>query len=139
MLNRKLPKRLFKNRDVIHAYENDRSARSRLKRMPRDHFDVLQNIEVGLVRTAQALPGIDDLAIHQALRGCTRGTELPEDADMRVVRLRAQLEMVREAREDVPDTVWNACLRTVDDSVERHSNLRPGETSYLSFIENYVR
>jgi len=136
---RKPPKRLFKNKDVIHAYQHDRSTRGRLKHMTRDHIDVLQNIEVALVSEARGDPNIDDRMIDQALRSCIKRADPPDDAGFRVVRLCGVLETMRSVREDVPDDIWIAGLRTVDESVRRHSNLSPGETSYLDFVRDYVR
>ena len=31
-----------------------------------------------------------------------------------------------------------SCLRTVDESVQRHSQLLPGETSYIDFVGRYL-
>jgi hypothetical protein len=144
MLPRKPPKRLFKNKDVIHVYQHDRSAglnrsaKGRLKHMTRDHADVLQNIEFALLKEARADASIDDRMIDQSLRSGSYGTELPEDADIRVVRLCAMLKSMREFREDVPDDIWIAGLRTVADSVRRHSTLTPGEASYIDFVKGYV-
>ncbi|MFI5454829.1 MAG: hypothetical protein ACHRXM_05200 [Isosphaerales bacterium] len=136
---RKPPKRLFKNQDVIHAYQHDRSARAGLKHMTRDHVDVLQNIEFALVNQAREGPNIDDRMIDQALRSCMNRTDPPDDAGFQVVRLCAVLETTRLMREDVSYETWIAGLRTVDQSVRRHSNLSPGETSYLDFVQDYVR
>jgi hypothetical protein len=145
MLPRKPPKRLFKNKDVIHVYEHDRSAglnrsaKGRLKHMTRDHVDLLQNIEFALVQEARADTSIDDRMIDQSLRSCSNETELPADADIRVVRLCAMLKTMRELRDEVPDDIWIAGLRTVDDSVRRHSKLMPGEASYIDFVKGYIR
>jgi hypothetical protein len=138
MQPKKLPKRLFKNQEVIHAYQHDRSAKSRLKQMPRDHPDVLHAIESAVVGCARQERGVDDLAIHQALRTCIEGTELPERAGVSTALVYTHLVGLRDSREDVPETVWVAGLRTVDESVRRHSNLSPGETSYLDFVRPYV-
>jgi hypothetical protein len=135
----KPPKRLFKNQDVIHSYEHDRSTRSRMKHLERDHLDVLQNIESFLVQIARQDPVFDDRVIDQALRFCIKGTQPPEDADHRVPLLVKTLEVLREQRRDVSDEIWIAALRKVDESVQSHSELRPGEKSYLQFVEEYVR
>jgi hypothetical protein len=138
MLPRKPPKRLFKNKDVIHTYQHDRSARGQLKRMTRDHVDVLQNIEFALVNEARRDPNIDDRMIDQALRSCINRTDPPDEGGFRVARLCGVLENMRSVREDVPDDIWIAGLRTVDDSVRRHSRLLPAERSYLDFAGGYV-
>jgi hypothetical protein len=139
MLPRKPPKRLFKNQEVIHAYQNDRAAKSRLKQMPRDHPDVLYAIEAALVASAREDPVIDDVAIHQALRACIQRAPLPQDADDRTELVYAGLVGARALFHGVPESIWIAGLRTVEESVRRHSNLSPGETSYLDFVTGYVR
>ncbi len=48
------------------------------------------------------------------------------------------LRAMRENREDITDDVWREALHVVADSVKRHSELRPGETSYLSFASRFV-
>ncbi len=136
---KKPPRRLFKSADVIHSYQHDRSTRSRMKHLERDHLDVLQNIEFFLVKIARQNPIFDDRMIDQALRSCIKGTEPPEDADRRVTLLIRTLETVRETRLDVSDEIWIAALRKVDESVQLHSELRPGEKSYLQFVGEYVR
>jgi hypothetical protein len=133
------PKRLFKNKDRIDAYKHDRSTKVGLKRMTRDHVDVLQNIEFALVKGARENRSIDDRMIDQALRACMNRTAPPDDAGYQVDGLCGALNAIRLMREDVSDEIWTAGLRTVDDSVRRHSNLSPGETSYLDFIQSYIR
>src|SRR4051794_17459274 len=123
----KLPKRLFKNKDVIHSYQHDRESKAGMKHMARDHLDVLQNIEFSLVRCAREDSSIDDGIIDRALRICMRGTEISDEEDPRVATVCDMLGAIRATREDVPDNIWRAGLRTVNDSVQRHSDLRPGE------------
>jgi hypothetical protein len=103
--------------------------------MKRDHLDVLQNIEFTLVQEARNDPKIDDATIDQALGNCLDQTNLPADADSRVVRLC----FMRDVREDVSDELWRAGLRTVRKSVRTHSSLAPGDTGYLDFVRPYVR
>jgi hypothetical protein len=139
MATRKLPKRLFKNKDVIHSYEHDRATQTSAKHMTRDHTDVLQNIEFALVRCAREDPGIDDSVVDQALQISKRGAEPTEDVDPRVAAVCSALAGIRSFRHEIPDAIWVAGLRTVDESVRRHSSLRPGEKSYLTFVEPYVQ
>ena len=138
MLSRKPPKRLFKNKDVVHTYEHDRSTKSAFKHMTRDHVDVLQNIEFALVTAARDEPKIDDDVIDRALRACIDQTEAHEDADPRVAAICGMLMRTRTMREDVTDEIWSAGLRTVQKSVRRHSSLAPAETNYLDFVRQYV-
>ena len=139
MASRKLPKRLFKNRDVIHSYQHDRETKVGQKQMTRDHVDVLQNIEFVLVTHARHNRAIDDDIIDRALQIAMGRTDVAGETDPRVVTLCEALEEMRETREDVSDTIWHAGLRTVDESVRRHSQLKPGEKSYLQFVGPYVK
>jgi hypothetical protein len=139
MPSKKPPKRLFKNKDVVHVYQHERATKTAFKSMTRDHVDVLQNIEFALVQEARNDPKIDDATIDQALGICLDRTELPDDADSRIVRLCQMLESTRALREDVSDELWHAGLRTVRKSVRTHSSLAPGDTGYLAFVRPYVR
>ena len=73
-------------------------------------------------------------AIAQAQVSSARAAE----AGDRFAEVLRRLAAIRAMREDVADGVWNECLRTVDESVLRHSQFRPGETSYLDFVSDYV-
>jgi hypothetical protein len=139
MASRKLPKRLFKNKDVVHIYQHERENKLDTKSMSRDHLDVLQNIESSLVKSAREDDRIDDRTVDEALGLALRGKEPGEDADPLAVSVSDLLESMRADREDVPDNVWQAGLKTVRDSVRRHSTLAPGEKRYLRFVEPYVR
>jgi hypothetical protein len=110
-----------------------------MKHLERDHLDVLQNIEFFLVQITRQDPIFDDRMIDQALRCCIKGTNPPDDADFRVAMLIKTLETLRERRRDVNDETWTAALRKVDESVQLHSSLTPGEKSYLQFVEGFVR
>lgn len=109
-----------------------------MKHLERDHLDILQNIEFVLVQIARQDPVFDDRMIDQALRCSIKGTEPPEDADGRVPLLVETLEIIRRKGLDVSDDVWIAALRKVDESVQLHSSLQPGERSYLEFVEPYL-
>jgi hypothetical protein len=138
MQSRKLPKRLFKSSEVVSPYRTGQSRKSRRSYMTREHQDVLQNIEMGLVGTARENRGVDDRMIDQALRVCMNGADLPDDCDVRVRALCEKLEMIRLLREDISDDVWASGLRTVHDSVKLHSSLASGDTSYLDFVSQYM-
>jgi hypothetical protein len=131
----KPPKRLFKAPDRASSYEHDRSPAARMKHIARDHQDVLQNIEFVLVTLWRRLPGIDDRAATTALRAAIAGKE-PDDPN--AAALFRDLAQFRAARADVDDPTWKAALRTVDDSVHRHSRCRPGETGYFEFVSPYI-
>jgi hypothetical protein len=139
MQSRKLPKRLFKSTDVVHAYKHDRMTKGAVKHMERDHIDLLQNIEFALVTQARTDPTIDDAIIDQAIRACIGRAELLDGSDSRVASLYANLNSIRSLREDVSDEIWDAGLRKIQKSVRLHSSLAPGETRYLDFVRPYVR
>jgi hypothetical protein len=136
MAKRNLPKRLFKAPDRVSRYQHDRSPMGRMKRMAREYEDVLQNIEFVLVNSHRDDPEIDDRAVIEALQASLTDAE-PDDE--RVDGLVMDLQAMREFREDITAAVWRDAIHVVADSVRRHSELRPGETSYLSFVSQYVK
>lgn len=135
MAKRKPPRRLFKDPDRISGYQQDRAAPRSMKAMARDHADLLQNIEFALVRVHREDPRVDDRDAREALRAHLGGKEA-EGA--RAAELLAALATVRGLREDVPDELWFAAVRVVDNSVGLHSRFLPGETSYLRFVGEFV-
>jgi len=52
--------------------------------------------------------------------------------------LNKDLEEIRRVRSDISDDIWRDGLRTVQQSVQRHSNLRPGEQEYLDFVSDFI-
>jgi hypothetical protein len=130
------PKRLFKNPDRVVVYKEGASSIKRMMRASRDHLDILQNIEFMLVETHREHPEIDDRDVRDALRAALNGTG---SESFQVTVLILALTAVRENRDDVSDDVWRKCLRVVEESVERHSTFRLGETSYLDFAAKYVK
>ena len=106
-----------------------------LKRMVRDHQDVLQNIEFIFISKYREDRRIDDRIVADTLKAAIHD-EVPEDD--RAQLLNEGLEEIREFRSDVSDEIWRDGLRTVLQSVQRHSNLRPGEREYLDFVCDFV-
>lgn len=106
-----------------------------LKRMTQDHQDVLQNIEFVLVSGYRNDHSIDDCIVADVLKAAIQG-EAPEGA--RAIPLNEGLEDIRQFRSDVPDDIWQDGLRTVLQSVHRHSNLRPGSRGYLDFVSDFI-
>jgi hypothetical protein len=135
----KLPKRLFKSKDVVHVYQHDRESKMGMKQMTRDHLDVLQNIEFALVNSARRDQSIDDRMVDAALNEAIQPGAANEQAKPQIEMICARLDQMRAIREDVSDEIWQAGLRTVRDSVRRHSDLQPGEKAYLQFVSQYVR
>jgi hypothetical protein len=130
------PKRLFRNNDFVSFYEGAGSPHKRMKRMASENLDVLQNIEFALVTTHREYPAVDDSAVAEALRCAIRGKEPSEEtAELLLSRLGA----TRQIRPDISDSVWQEGLQVILGSVKRRSKLRPGETSYLDFVADYIK
>jgi len=62
----------------------------------------------------------------------------PSSDEERIRVLAQNFADARELRLDVPDGVWNSCLKVVLESVQTHSGLRPGECQYLEFIDHFI-
>ena len=112
-----------------------RDSHKLLKRMRRDHQDILQNIEFILISGYREDQSIDDRIIAEALKAAVGG-DMPEDA--RAQSLKGKLEAMREFRCDVADDIWRDGLRTVLQSVHRHSGLARGEREYLDFVSEFI-
>ncbi len=106
-----------------------------LKRMTRDHQDVLQDIEFVFISRYREDDRIDDRIVANALKAAIGG-DTAEDA--LAESLNKELEEVRLFRSDVSDDIWRDGLRTVLQSVHRHSNIRPGEREYLDFVSYFI-
>ena len=106
-----------------------------MKRMARDHLDVLENIEFVLVTRYREEGDIDDAAAARALQA-VMNENLPLDPVS--MSLAEALTEIREFRSDVSDEIWRDGLLTVLQSVQRHSRLRPGETEYLDFVSQFI-
>lgn len=106
-----------------------------MKRMTRDHVDVLQNIEFILVTRHRENSSIDDRIIADALKSAIEN-DVPHDE--RAISIKENLQDMYQFRGDVSDDIWQAGLRTVLQSVRRHSDLRPGSTDYLDFVSEFI-
>ena len=113
MLRRKLRNRLCKSKHVIHTYHHERANVGAVKRITRDHLDVLQDIEFGIMPCARYDVIIDDRSIDLVLRTCMNQENLSQDADERAVRLRNRLDRIQAMRDDISEEISNAALRTV--------------------------
>jgi len=109
--------------------------RKSMKHMARDHLDVLQNIEFVLVSGYRSDRSIDDRIVADVLIAAILDTE-PQD--IRARSLNESMESIRVLRSDIPDDIWRDGLRTVLESVHRHSSLKPGSRGYLDFVSDYV-
>ena len=106
-----------------------------LKRMTRDHHDLLQNIEFIFISQYRDNRRIDDRIVADALKAAISG-DMAENA--LAESLNEDLEEIRRLRSDISDDIWRDGLRTVLQSVQRHSNLRPGEQEYLDFVSDFI-
>jgi len=105
------------------------------KRMRREYQDVLQNIEFVLVQAYRERADVDDRVCRDVLRAALKGRVPAEEPQRGICEA---LGAIRHERDDVPDDVWAAGLRTILDSVRLHSSYRPGETSYLGFVDPFI-
>jgi phosphosulfolactate phosphohydrolase-like enzyme len=106
-----------------------------IKRVSRDHLDVLQNIEFILVTAHREDSSLDDRIIADALKAAV-DNKMAQDE--RAISIKDNLWDMHEFRADISDDIWQAGLRTVLQSVRRHSDLRPGSTEYLDFVSQYI-
>lgn len=109
--------------------------RKSMKHMARHHLDILQNIEFIIISRYRSNRSIDDRIVADALRAVILDTE---SEDTRALSLSESLEGIREIRADISDDIWQEGLRTVLQSVHRHSNLTPGCRWYLDFVSDFV-
>ena len=109
--------------------------RKSMKHMARDHLDVLQNIEFVLVSGYRSERSIDDRIVADVLIAAILDAE-PED--IRARSLNESMENIHMLRSDISDDIWRDGLRTVLESVHRHSSLKPGSRDYLDFVSDYV-
>lgn len=109
--------------------------RRSMNRMARDHLDILQNIEFVLVSGYRNDRSIDDCIVADALKAAIFDTE-PEYTRAR--SLNEGLEDIHELHSDISDDIWQDGLRTVLQSVHRHSSLMPGSRGYLYFVSDFV-
>jgi hypothetical protein len=106
-----------------------------LKRMAKDHLDVLQDIEFIFISRYREDRRIDDRIVANTLKAAIHG----DTAEVALAEsLNKDLEEMRLFRSDVSDDIWRDGLRTVLQSVNRHSTLRPGEREYLDFVSDFI-
>ena len=109
--------------------------RSLFDKMVHNHQDILQNIEFTIISEYRQDGGIDDRIVAEALKAFILNTE-PQDKS--VDRLKQILGSARRLRDDVSDDLWRDGLRVVLRSVHDHSDLEPGSTHYLDFINEFI-
>jgi hypothetical protein len=103
--------------------------------MQRDHLDLLQNIEFILVTKYREDPTIDDRVVAEVLKAAI-DNNAPQDKQ--AASIKESLQGIREIRSDIPDEIWRDGLRTVLQSVHRHSSLKPGSRGYLNFVSDFI-
>jgi len=129
---RKESRRKAKKKEITRRVED---AHMLMKRMTRDHIDVLQNIEAILVFGYRADHSIDDNVVMDTLRGALQD-KVP--ADPRASIMLENLEKVFSTRGDVSKETRADALRVVMQSVGRHSTLMPGSREYLNFVCQFI-
>jgi len=117
------------------AGKQKHGSRKLMKRMSRDHLDVLQNIEFALVSAYRNDRDVDDCVVAEALNAAIHDA-VPDEPRAR--SLVHQLASVREFRADMADNIWRDALRTVLQSVQRHSTFKRGSTEYLDFVSTFI-
>ena len=117
------------------ARSRTKSSHGLMKRMSRDHQDVLQNVEFALVSTWRHRDDVDDRACHAAIQSMLTRGKPPGEAPAALV---AQLRKIRDMRSDVPERIWKDALRVVAGSIRNHSHRRPGEINYLVFADQFI-
>ena len=130
-------KRAAQRKTNIHRMSLNRELGSAklLKRMTSDHLDVLQNIEFVFISRYREDRRIDDRIVADILKAAIHGDKAEDALEE---SLNKELEEVRLFRSDVSDDIWRDGLRTVLQSIHRHSNLRPGEREYLDFVCDFI-
>ena len=83
--------------------------------------------------------GIDDRAVLDGYRKAILGLEPDNSPSGLVVFTIANARAMRESIGSLDDALWHDALRVLMRSVKTHSELRPGETSYLDFVGHFVR
>jgi hypothetical protein len=106
-----------------------------LKRMTRNHWDVLQDIEFVFISRYRDDRRIDDRIVADTLKAAIR-SDIAEGA--LAESMNKALEEMRLFRSDVSDDIWRDGLLTVLQSVHRHSSVRPGEREYLDFVCHFI-
>ena len=134
----KPPRRLFGNREVTHSYPRRHNDSAGAARHSIARPDGLQHVEFAFAALARRDSQLDDASILEAVQMFLKGSAPGESTSPKVAELRALIGATRETRTNVPDREWEANLRTVAQSVRRHSKLDPGERSYIEFILRYV-
>jgi hypothetical protein len=104
-------------------------------KMVNNHQDILQNIEFTLISEYRQDNKIDDRIVSEALKALILNTE-PQDKSVDI--LKQTLKSARRLRDDVSDDLWRDGLRVVLRSAHDHSDLEPGSTHYLDFINKFI-
>ena len=131
-LNKQLKQRAEKPLSI--HFQRSESPRKRMRRMARDHQDVLRRIESALVQAYHDDDRIDDRVVIEALKATQNG-EPP--GDRTVLKVYAILRAVLQAHQ-IPNDMWQDGLRVVIQSVKDHSTWRDGDTSYLDFVTLFL-
>jgi hypothetical protein len=104
-------------------------------KMVRYHQDVLQNIEFAIIAEYRKNNDIDDSVVADTLKAMIHSEE---PTDKLSTALKRNLDGIRQMRSDIPDDLWRDGLRTILQSIHRHSSLRPGLRNYINFASQFI-
>jgi len=132
ILKEKMAKRKLKKR---RSYQHKEKPENIFKQMTRDHLDVLHDIEFSIVSTCCSHSEIDDRMIASALRSVLNGS-VP--ADRLSAALVNDLARTREMRARTTEDIWFKGIKVVLQSVNNHSDKKPGTRDYLDFAGAFL-
>ncbi len=104
------------------------------RRMMRDNFDVLQNVEAVFDAAYRQWDRVDDATCHAAIESTLMGAPARDPITALLVE---NLARARRVRPDVSDEDWRNALRVVAESIRAHSSRRAGEVEYLAFVDAF--
>ena len=104
-------------------------------KMVRDHQDVLQNIEFAIISGYRNNNEIDDPVVADTLKAVIHSEEPTGELSTALER---HLDGIRQMRSDIGADLWRDDLRTILQSIHRHSDLRPGSRNYINFASQFI-
>jgi len=128
-------KKAFKKK-AAHIANKAKDPRKMMKQISENHLDLLQNIEFALISCYRRDDTVDDCILRDVLKAILFKKTYD---DIRIQELAAQLQAIREMREDISADIWNDALRVVLDSINTHSSLAPEARGYIDYISPFVK
>ncbi len=130
-----------KQRPSPAALEVKPASHGLMNRMMHEHQDLLQNIEFFVIQAYHhdTSGRIDDRAVMNGYRSALLRHNPDDSPAGSVTQAIADARSMREDVAPVSDALWHDAIRVLMRSVKNHSDLLPGETSYLDFVDRFVR